>query len=342
MKLPALLCLVVALLASQALSEERSTDDHARPWPATRAAHDAPDIGVVTGSLARSATLPWTTADLREVNGFEQHARQHTDVVMWFADWAHSDARRRQLDAVSRRGSTPEITWEPWDSTLGPRKRQPRFSLASIIAGRHDSYVRSWASVLRSFGKTVRLRFAQEMNGNWYPWSEATNGNRPGQYVAAWRHVHDIFEDEGAANVEWVWSPVGGGLRLDQYPGDRYVDIIGMSGFNGGTRLFRRHWRAFSDIYGGPLSALHAAIPDKPVEISEVASTEAGGSKAAWISAMFNDLAKRPYVKALIWFDVVKEADWRIESSAGAQRAFADGARRLRLRAREPGERSAE
>src|SRR5205807_106268 len=97
--------------------------------------------------------------------------------------------------AVSRRGSVPEITWEPWDSWAGVR--QPRYTLASIIAGRHDAYIRRSARALRAYGKPVLLRFAQEMNGTWYPWAERANGNRPGQFATAWRHVWRIFARQG-------------------------------------------------------------------------------------------------------------------------------------------------
>jgi beta-mannanase len=42
------------------------------------------------------------------------------------------------------------------------------------------------------------------MNGDWYPWGKGINGNQLGQYVQAWRHVHDIFAAIHADNVLWV------------------------------------------------------------------------------------------------------------------------------------------
>jgi beta-mannanase len=61
---------------------------------------------------------------------------------------------------------------------------------------------------LAASGRPVRLRFAQEMSGSWYPWDERANGNRPGDFIAMWRHVHHLFTLAGARNVTWVWSPV--------------------------------------------------------------------------------------------------------------------------------------
>ena len=81
---------------------------------------------------------------------------------------------------------------------------------ATSSPGSSIAYIRSWARALAAFDGPVRLRFAQEMNGDWYPWGAGTNGNTPAEFVSAWRHVHDIFAAAGATNVQWVWSPVSG------------------------------------------------------------------------------------------------------------------------------------
>ena len=76
-----------------------------------------------------------------------------------------------------------------------------------MIAGRYDEYIREFAEEARAWGHPFFLRFNWEMNGDWFPWSEGVNGNPSGEYVAAWRHVHDIFAAVGATNVTWVWCP---------------------------------------------------------------------------------------------------------------------------------------
>jgi hypothetical protein len=45
------------------------------------------------------------------------------------------------------------------------------------------------------------------MNGTWYPWSESVSPNRLGDYVKAWRRVHDVCRSVGARNATWVWCP---------------------------------------------------------------------------------------------------------------------------------------
>jgi cellulose synthase (UDP-forming) len=288
-------------------------------------------LGVTTASFAENETTAWQPSDLGEVNAFEQMARAHVGIVQWFADW-HDGVDLEQLRAVAARGSTPQITWEPWDRT-GDLAKQPDYTLASIIRGRHDAYIRSWARGMRRYGKPVLLRFGQEMNGSVYPWAEATNGNRPGQYARAWRHMHDIFTAEGATNVRWVWCAKTGRIVAAQYPGDRYVDIVALSGFNGGTVLPWGGWRTFADAFNAPLQALRRLAPHKPVQISEVGTVEAGGSKARWIKQMFDYVETHPSIRSVLWFDLDKQADWRVATSPAAARAFADGVARMQRKA---------
>ncbi|HSD82058.1 MAG TPA: glycosyl hydrolase [Solirubrobacteraceae bacterium] len=321
-----LVAVIGALLALQWLGPWDEAGELApQPWPVSRPAPGSVALDVTTLSLARNSFRAWEPRDLLEVNAFEQGARQHADIVMWFADWERGRFDARQARAVAERGSVPEISWEPWDAGVGPRRAQPRYTLRSIIAGRHDAGVRRFAVAAARYGGPVRLRFAQEMNGRWYPWSESANGNRPGEFARAWRHVHALFAAAGATNVTWIWAPVAGGIRRSQYPGSAYVDVVGLSGFNGGGLLFRQEWRPFPVAFGPPLDALRWLAPDKPVELAELASTEHGGDKAAWIREVFAEVRRRPYIGALVWFNLRKEADWRIESSPAARAAFAEG-----------------
>jgi cellulose synthase (UDP-forming) len=297
-----------------------------QPFPLATSPTRSLVLGVTTDALAKNSTTPWTTHDLAAVNGFEQTAHAHVGIVMWYADWKHARFELAQLRAVAQRGSVPEISWEPWDYSKSANT-QRQYSLASIIQGRHDAYIRLWARGLRAYGRPVLLRFAQEMNGNWYPWSEAVNGNRPGQFARAWRHVHDIFASEHVTNVKWVWSPAAGTLGIwhSQYPGDAYVDIVGLSVFNGGTALKWGGWRSFARIFDPSAKALRQIAPHKPIQISEVASAERGGNKAAWIIGMFNDLRRHPQVTSLLWYDLPKQTNWPVTSSRRAALAFATG-----------------
>jgi beta-mannanase len=213
-----------------------------------------------------------------------------------------------------------------------PVRDQPRYQLRKIIAGQFDAYILDWARTLAAYGGPVRLRFAHEMNGGWYPWSERANGNRPGEYVRTWRHVHEIFDAAGATNVQWVWSPAATRVLPEQYPGDEYVTMVSLSLFNGGLQLRYSPWRSFAALIGRSLKALNAIAPDKKVELSEVGCAEKGGNKTAWITEMFSALVRFPQITSIIWYDLVKWTDWRVESSPASVAAFRDGVADARYR----------
>jgi beta-mannanase len=107
------------------------------------------------------------------------------------------------------------------------------------------------------------------MNGDWFPWDEGVNGNTPGQFVQAWRHVHDIASAVGATNVTWVWCPNVTPINNlgEFYPGDAYVDWTCLDGYNWGTDP-NGHligWQTFDQIYHSAYQAVLAIAPSKPL-----------------------------------------------------------------------------
>jgi beta-mannanase len=224
---------------------------------------------------------------------------------------------------VTARGAVPLVTWEPW--VAGAGVQQPAYALDRITAGDFDPYLRRWADGLRAFGRPVLLRFAHEMNGDWYPWAEGVNGNGPGDYVAAWHHVRGVVTGAGASNVSWVWSPnvpYTGSVPLPGlYPGAGAVDVVGLDGYNFGTSQSWSSWVRPDVLFGPGLAQLRQLAPGVPVVISETASSELGGSKADWVRSLFSYLAVQPDVTAVVWFHFQKETDWRLDSSSASAAA---------------------
>lgn len=249
-------------------------------------------------------------------------------VVLWYQDWSTSNFPVAQLDAVVGRGLAPMLTWEPWRAGAGAA--QPAFKLSAIAAGDHDGLISAFARGAKSWGKPFYLRFAHEMNGDWYPWGTKSgnpNGNLPADYVAAWRHVRAVFASEGATNARWVWCPnvlmPGAPSVAALYPGDAQVDWLGLDGYNFGALHGATGWKSLAAVFGASHDAI-AALSPHPLAIVETASTELGGDKASWISQGLGvDLpARLPRVRAVVWFHTDKETDWRVSSSAGALAAF--------------------
>ena len=243
--------------------------------------------------------------------------------------WAVNQFNAGVIDAVARQGMLPLISWEPWDyrkETPGAdqQARQPAYSLSTIIDGRYDRYIRSWAEGVKSLGYPIALRFAHEMNGNWYPWGVFANGNDPAQYVQAWRHVHDIFTEAGATNVIWVWSPnIIWNTFTDLaalYPGDSYVDWIGLSGYYGTPG--KLSYQSFDQVFGPTIADLRT-FTSKPLVITETGATNVSGEMAPWITQMFGELPAHADIIGVIWFEAVNVIDWKITDDPAATRAFA-------------------
>ncbi len=239
------------------------------------------------------------------------------------------------MNNVRAYGAIPVFSWGA-ESNPRVSAEQPDFQLADIVAGSYDAQIAQFAAEARDWGHPFFLRFNWEMNGNWFPWSEKANGNAPGQYVPAWRRVHDIFESVGALNATWVWCPYADTpKRLKQtklkplYPGDAYVDWTCLDGYNWGKNPVNpRPWRSFDEIFAPAYKAVTKKIaPRKPLMLGELATSPYGGHKAVWIRKMFEKLPRKyPRVRALIYFDTVdRGVDWPLETSPAAAKAFAKG-----------------
>jgi beta-mannanase len=276
----------------------------------------------------------WSTSDLlTNLSRYQSLAGKNAAMVMYWRDWAESgQVDPAVMHAIYDQGSVPVVSWEPGSYHAG--SGQPDYSLQSIIAGNWDAYIRGFARSLASYRRPVFLRFAHEMNGDWYQWS-----GQPKEYVAAWRHVYALFNAEGATNVKWVWSP---NVNWDDlhpfasyYPGDAYVDWLALDGYN----RPRTGWNSFTQIFRVSYQAI-TALSKKPVMIGETGTAEptpaeaaAGDSKAQWIMDLYRHAApSMPRIKAVVWFDVdmsQRDAngthgyDNRIGTSSGARQAFA-------------------
>jgi hypothetical protein len=262
------------------------------------------------GAFANPANAQVASAGAQEaVRSLESLIDDRIDIVSSFVAW--DEPFPNAGHAVERdAGRRPLIAWY----TDG--------DLAAVSSGRADALLRERAEACRAFGSPIYIRWAAEFN-------DASNAcyGRPREFIAAWRRIVSVFRAAGATNVRWVWCP----LALEKawspaddwrryYPGDRFVDWVGMDGYNWGTTRSWSKWQSFRDIFA-PLYSHYSRR--KPIMICEVASAQAGGDKAQWIREMGAGLAGPFFrVRALVWFQADKENDWRIDSSAASLAAF--------------------
>ena len=260
-----------------------------------------------------------STGQLPAMGALAHELNRYPAMMNFFDDWT-DPFPVGPVTQIAATGAVPEVTWQPWNYTLG--LNQDTFSLQGIASGQFDSYISAWASQAAAFGKPLLLRFAHEMNGSWYPWCVGVNGNAPGDYIAAFRHVHDLFVSAGATNVQWVWSPTvspGSSSNMaTEYPGSQYVNVMGLDGYNFGTGDPGDSWTSPSYIFGDSLDELSSIDAGKPILINEVGSSEAGGSKAQWIASFVNLLTQYPQVIGFLWSEFTSNLDWSLETSAAS------------------------
>lgn len=257
---------------------------------------------------------------LENLENFQKQIMKKLALVLIYTHWT-DPFPLAEVEKIYQNGSIPLLTWEPWIT-------DPAGALDAISRGKYEAYVRDFIQALKDWGKPIFLRFAHEMNGNWYPWDGDHNGKKQGpeKYKQAWCYMYNVKEQLGAANAQLVWSPNNYSKPMElwndlknYYPGDQYVDWLGMDGYNWGGGS----WYCFDLVLGNTYAQL-TALTSKPIMIGEFGCAANGGSKAAWIKeALHRIKTVYPQIKAFCWFNVDKERDWRIDETAFRQ-AIAD------------------
>jgi hypothetical protein len=204
--------------------------------------------------------------------------------------------------------------------------------LRDIAKGKWDGYFRRFARSAKAYRGVVYYRFGYEMNGDWVAW-----GENPRQFKAAWRRAWEIFRQENARNVRWVWSPnvLWGGRVFERdilpyYPGHKYVDVVGLDGYNFGERHSRHHaWLGFDEVFGASIEGMKRHFPRKPLWITEVGCAD-GERKAAWIQDFLRAFNADPALRMFVWFNEDKqyagEPNWRLDSDMDSMHRFRDWA----------------
>jgi hypothetical protein len=320
--------------ARQRVQPHSRRDDVARLYPPFTAATLRNPPRMLWG--AYDGGLPESFAG---VSAFEQRVGQPFAIVSIYQAWGdrpdEADFPLRAVATIDRLGSVPMITWEPWvkdfDRPNLPKEREYA-SLAAIARGDYDFYIAHWATAAARYGKPIYLRFAHEMNDPYrYPWGPQ-NGNRPDDFIAAWKHVHLVFDKMSATNVLWVWSPhISMPWFEYYYPGDQWVDWIGTGVLNYGDVAPWSRWWTFHQILEKAYPALTKLR--KPIMITEFGSVTSGGDAARWYEQAFRDVRdKYGAVRAIVFFNQAHDAtlsttplNWSPLQEARAARAVAEG-----------------
>jgi mannan endo-1,4-beta-mannosidase len=246
---------------------------------------------------------------------FNQATGAHVNIAAYYSGWGEP-FQTQFADRAWQHGALTLVDIDPYSGSA---------NMSAISDGRYDAYLRSLASKVAEFGHPVIISFAHEMNGSWFHYGYKYVA--PSVFIAAYRHVHDVFEESGGEKVIWMWTvniPSAGqtSTSVDEwYPGDSYVDWVGIDGYDWSAS------RTFTQTFGTTLSQVRG-LTNRPVLISETSvlpTSKAAMQVTSWFQGIESD-----HLLGLVWFDIDKASktgttdthDWRLENDPPALAAF--------------------
>ncbi|GAA2490072.1 glycosyl hydrolase [Winogradskya humida] len=252
------------------------------PGPFEAGPVGAPASGAYVGAWIKPADLS-DKGRLRAVDSLEDDLGRPLDIVNTYRRFEQLVGTDSDYELLGE-GATLMVSWATGDNR-------------SITAGNYDRLIHKQARAIKAVDAPVLLRIRWEMdrpNLRATMWSGA-------DYVAAYKHIREIFAEEHTKNVSWVWCPTAEGFARGDapafYPGDDQVD-----------------WTCV-DVYAGnafqPIGALMgpflqwAAEHPKPIIIGEFGVARAWGSagRAAWLSDAERTFKANPQIKAVVYFE---------------------------------------
>ena len=189
------------------------------------------------------------------------------------------------ITSIYSQNAVPLISWEPWGTEISTRNdgnlKKGQKILQHIAQGDFDDYIRNFVCLLKNYDRPVFLRFAHEFDNPQYPWS-LKGDNTPGDFKAAWRHVYQLIDPDGANKIVMVQNPWKAEDMQTYYPGDEFVDWIGITALNYDFLNEDKKYHSFREIY----QALHEELKHfqtKPVMLSEFGSLNLLNRRKEWI-----------------------------------------------------------
>ena len=249
---------------------------------------------------------------------------------------------------IHQQGVIPFIRMMP-RSNFDEGGPDPVYTLQRIIDGDFDKDLIQWAGDAKRTDIPLIIEFGTEVNGDWFPWNGIWNGggatnyygdpnlpDGPERFRDAYRHIIDLFRAQGVKNITWVFhvdatqSEKSWNSMAAYYPGDNYIDWIGISVY--GYQKPGEEWQTFTEIFDGAYTEFSAISTEKPLAILEfgVVDDPTIGDKAAWLQNALGSIKQNRYprIKAIsYWHEMWENEDGtisnlRLDSSPDALEAY--------------------
>ncbi|HTU39652.1 MAG TPA: glycosyl hydrolase [Acidimicrobiales bacterium] len=216
----------------------------------------------VSAGKSPSTTQPPSTAstdalgvyagagNLAGVKAFAAGSKQPVTYAMDFfngATWTTIDHPQGILAAWFEKGYSMV-----WGVPMLPNKGGA--SLAAGATGAYDQHFVTLARAMVAAGQgSSIIRMGWEFNGIWFPWGAKGHAS---QFVAYWRHIVTAMRSVPGAHFTFEWNPSRGDLGVGNlaafYPGNKYVDYIGLDVFDVEWQSYPGAKAEFANIQTGP------------------------------------------------------------------------------------------
>ncbi|NJK71440.1 MAG: hypothetical protein HC932_04295 [Thermales bacterium] len=224
--------------------------------------------------------------------------------MAWDTDPANDSVKL--IEKLGERTSKIMITVEPW-----PEFDRSENIFQDIVEGYYDYNISAICKQVELSEVPVILRWGHEVDlykSSRYPWAL----NRPSEYIKAFRYWVQTCKSL-TNNAQFVWSPAGIEGMEDFYPGDEYVDIVGLSvfaypeyeKFEFGKML------NINDVLNSRYE--RAASFGKPIYLAEFGVAGEVEYKKEWLENAFNQIyfeRNFPRIAGVIYFNHGDEFGW--------------------------------
>lgn len=293
-------------------------------WAVITFSHHAPQRHILFGAWTQGLYDAKTQKlHPEKLQSFEKLIDKKVAIAHYYRGWeSFTDPHLlTEFQTLENNGWTPMLDANPYYFSKCPATKLPLYR--AIAEGKCDKFLHDAGKNLSKIKKPFYLLFAWEMNNKDLEWSVTYSGSSPQDFVKAWRHIHTIFAEEKATNIQWVFCPNTQdqtSVSYDKiYPGDKYVDWVGLDGYNWGTSQSWSQWSSFAGVFTSSYQHLVRIAPDKPMMIAEVNTTDQGGDKGEWYNDMLTVQipSNFPQIKAVVMYneDRTKQekVNWRVD-----------------------------
>ncbi|MCL2546673.1 MAG: hypothetical protein FWE06_05695 [Oscillospiraceae bacterium] len=151
----------------------------------------------------------------------------------------------------------------------------------SILNGQYDEQFRRLAQDIIAYEYPVLFRLNNEMDTDWVSYCGMVTLLDPDIFVMTWERLYNIFREEGATNVIWIFNPNTPSIPYSRWgswisylPSFHTMHILGITAYEMGNNA--GHFRSFETLYRNVYNLKAPWFGDWPWSISEFAAGSGG------------------------------------------------------------------